>query len=506
MFRTLKIKYDTDTTFLQTHRVLQDADENNAPRFVFGIWGTLFDTTNYGINSYYLYWGGAGAWLVRNCSTDLVVATCLLEDQSPTQLPYSVFEDWQFSEDLEFRFLDFEVIEDIELICGFELWTKRKDEEPLLADIKVVSSFQYGPVFSFEYPGIGELIIAQLAIGSDLYTMVDPNNTNNRYAITDIGQTYYPVDADWEEIPLPGEETTFFEEVYSSLIACPTYFEDRTKKEFSSFKLPASFTEQNRGAQECCCKHLVLASRTTKTWETDKTSMWFKKALNTDIVSFKIYKDGVELVYDGMASISMPNDPLAIYVTVDWYAVSEEFGFGCYELGIEYNTAGLTGTIEWGHYDLKPYSVENAMGTARLRAIFNGYHEADGIDFTGANVESCIRFNGFAGRRQPNMETDNIIYSDRQMNRVIRENLNTYEVITDPLNECIIKPITDVFLLSENQLFLSDYNYHNHSYRYQDIPVIVQESANIEYYDWSRLAKLTVTLGDKFKNQRTYYK
>ena len=103
------------------------------------------------------------------------------------------------------------------------------------------------------------------------------------------------------------------------------------------------------------------------------------------------------------------------------------------------------------------------------------------------------------------METDNIIYANREMKRVIRENLNTYQIITDPSDECIIRPLVELFLLSENELYISDYNAHNHSYRYQDLPVIVKSSPEIEYYDLSRKAKLTCEVEDKFKNKRTYY-
>jgi hypothetical protein len=91
------------------------------------------------------------------------------------------------------------------------------------------------------------------------------------------------------------------------------------------------------------------------------------------------------------------------------------------------------------------------------------------------------------------------------MKRVIRENLNEYEITTDPEDECIIKPMIDLYLLSENELFISDYNAHNHSYRYLDIPVIVQESPEIEYKDFSRKAVLKCKVSDKFKNQRTYF-
>jgi len=145
------------------------------------------------------------------------------------------------------------------------------------------------------------------------------------------------------------------------------------------------------------------------------------------------------------------------------------------------------------------------LSTARIRAVFNGKQDVEDIDFTNSDVVSDIRFNGFIGNRQPNMQLDNIIYNNREMKRVIRENLYNYDIITDPLDECFIKPMVETYLLSENQLFISDYNAHNHSYLINDLPVIVEESPEIEYYDFSRRAKLTCKVSDKFKNSRTYY-
>jgi hypothetical protein len=103
------------------------------------------------------------------------------------------------------------------------------------------------------------------------------------------------------------------------------------------------------------------------------------------------------------------------------------------------------------------------------------------------------------------MEIDNIIYRNREMKRVIRENLNSYEIITDPSHKCITQPMVDLYLLSENELYISDYNAHAHDYCLYDVPVIVEESPEIEYYEFSRKAKVTCQVGDKFKNKRTYY-
>ena len=121
-------------------------------------------------------------------------------------------------------------------------------------------------------------------------------------------------------------------------------------------------------------------------------------------------------------------------------------------------------------------------------------------------VEDCIRFYGFIGNRQPNMEIDNLIYQNRVVRSVVRENLDTYEINTDPYTDETIRRLTDLYLLSENDMFISDYNAFNNSYRINDVPVIVQDSPEIDYIDkLQRKAVLTCLVGDKTKNKRTFY-
>ena len=66
--------------------------------------------------------------------------------------------------------------------------------------------------------------------------------------------------------------------------------------------------------------------------------------------------------------------------------------------------------------------------------------------------------------------------------------------------------ITDLYLLSENNLWISDHNPHNHSYKYRDLFVSLEEKITPEYKELSRYASLTATFGDKVKNKRTYFK
>ena len=280
--------------------------------------------------------------------------------------------------------------------------------------------------------------------------------------------------------------------------------EDRQLFEYKSIKLPKPCGEQNRGLEECCCEELVLALSTSNSWQTDKTSAWMKLSSNTDSVNFRLYKDGVLTTFTPTA-VLFPNEPFTYYTTINWIDVLTLDGAGCYELKVSYNVSGIQGVFTWGKYRLLPFTIQNALKTARIRVNFDGYHEIEQINFTGSGIESTFRFYGYIGNRQPNTEIDNIIYNNREMKRVIRENLNEYEILVDPSLKCVTQPLVDLYLLSENNLFISDYNAHNHDYCLNDLPVIVSQSPELTYYDFSRKASLKCVVADKFKNKRTYY-
>lgn len=280
--------------------------------------------------------------------------------------------------------------------------------------------------------------------------------------------------------------------------------EDRMYFEYKSIKLPQVCPPQDRGFEECCCEELVLAKSTSNSWETDKTSAWMKLSDPADTVTFELYKDGVLTTYTPTA-VAFPNEANAYYTTIDWNDVLVSDGIGCYELKVDYDISGIQAIFSWGKYRLLPFTIQNAIATARLRANFDGYHEIQQIDFSGSGVESTYRFNGFIGNRQPNTEIDNIIYNNREMRRVIRENLNEYEILVDPSLKCVTQPLVDLYLLSENNLYISDYNAHNHDYCINDLPVIVSQSPELTYYDFARKASLKCVVADKFKNKRTYY-
>jgi len=287
-----------------------------------------------------------------------------------------------------------------------------------------------------------------------------------------------------------------------------TTIEERIQAEYKAIKLPvANVTNEFDEPFRCCDeKQLVLAHTTeTESYKNDVTSAWIKLSGIADTVNFNLTKNGVATTYAPF-NTAFVREPFAWYVTINWRDVLASDGIGCYKLELEYSIGGIPGTLTWGIYDLKEYSLTTAKYTARLKAKFNLKHEIEGIDFTDSNVVDTLRFNGFIGDRQPNMEIDNLVYQDRTIKTVVRENLNTWQIKTDPYTNSIIDLMTDLYLLSENELFISDYNQFNHTHEILDLPVIVQESPEIDYLEqYQRKAVLTCVVGDRVVNKRTYY-
>lgn len=284
--------------------------------------------------------------------------------------------------------------------------------------------------------------------------------------------------------------------------------QERSFQVFSVVELPKKRVVNEFADPFLCCDEikLVLAHPTeNESWKNDITSAWIKLSDITDTIEFKLTKNGENISYTP-TPILFPSEPNAWYITIFWQDVLNSDGAGCYKLELIYNIQEVEDVITWGVYDLKEYSQETAKYTARLRVKFNLKQQIEGIDFTNSNVQDTIRFKGFIGNKQPNMEIDNLIYQNRVLNSVVRENLDTYEIKTDPYTSYIIDQLCDLYLLSENELFISDYNSFNHSNSILNLPVIVQESPEIDYLvEFQRKAVLTCLVGNKTNNKRTNY-
>jgi hypothetical protein len=279
---------------------------------------------------------------------------------------------------------------------------------------------------------------------------------------------------------------------------------NRTKKCYKVVKLPKTLASETYGLKGCCERFLVLAGGSDD-WQNDKTSAFIKLSLLSDNCTIVLKNDsGVNAIYQPNLT-KFPNDELGYYATIDWKSVLLSDGVGCYKIEVNYSISGVTGTINWGEYELKQYSPDNAKGTVRLKAIFNQYNLIDEINMTGSNMVDTLRFNGYFGNRQPNTEIDNLIYQNRTIYNVQRENINSYTLESDQLTVNYTRKMLDLFFISESDLYISDHTPDNHTSEYKNTPVSVNESAELEYYKESKLAKVKINLFDKKRSQLTKF-
>ena len=174
-------------------------------------------------------------------------------------------------------------------------------------------------------------------------------------------------------------------------------YQERIKAFYPSIKLPKVFEEPDRGFMRCCCPYVVLASASGDTWKNDITSAWVKLSSPLDTVDFVLTKDGVNSSYQPTVN-TFVREPFGKYVTINWNDVLTSDGAGCYTLNVTFDIAGIQQTFKWGIYTLKPYTIENALKTARIRVKFNSYQEIEQLDFTDSEIIDTFRFHGFIGK------------------------------------------------------------------------------------------------------------
>lgn len=281
----------------------------------------------------------------------------------------------------------------------------------------------------------------------------------------------------------------------------------RIKTEVSVVKFPKGFEEEKRYKCAPCsmCKQLKLAHETeSEKYKNDVTGVFLKKGKPTDIIEFKIEKDGTELDNLGF-DVSFPNDSLAVGFVFDWKQYLTAHGQGCYTIKASFTISGVEGGYTIGIYNLRRYSINTAKRTVRVHSVFRSADLFNEVDFTDSNFEDSVRFYGFFGNRQPKTEISNLIGVNRKIEKVTRENLNSYELKTDPIPVCISRQLIDLHFLHEDGMSVSDHNASNHSYLYLDTKVVLEESPQVEYFEGNRLAKINVILSDRTKKSKSFY-
>jgi hypothetical protein len=198
--------------------------------------------------------------------------------------------------------------------------------------------------------------------------------------------------------------------------------------------------------------------------------------------------------------VTFPYQPDAVGFVIDWRQVVSGGALtqGCYRVVIEWDLEGNTGEFYYGSFNLRAYSVENAAKTVRLLVVLNDLVRKQGINYKDSGFATTIRFEGQFGYMQPNYDTENIIYTSRTREKVRNEAIRTYELRSNFLLSCQTRMIDEEYLLTANQIFVTDHNFNNHVDSYYDFPVILNEDESPTFeYNESIYAKIRASFKDK---------
>jgi hypothetical protein len=242
-------------------------------------------------------------------------------------------------------------------------------------------------------------------------------------------------------------------------------------------KIPSGFDLSDRGETgNCCdCIYKVFAdAENSDSYRNHVTSRW----MIGETVTFELYKDGVLTAFVPTAQ-TFPNDTSAYYCTISWRDVLLTEGIGCYTLVGKSEVSGLEFEQTLGMFDLQQFTWERVDGLVCIRSVFNDANIQEQINFTNALVMDCLLLDGDIEEYQPTTEINNLIKANRIQEKVKRENRTKWTINVDFADFCHMKRLTDVHLLGENQLFISDYRKDAFDKTILDKPVILSESISL---------------------------
>jgi len=274
----------------------------------------------------------------------------------------------------------------------------------------------------------------------------------------------------------------------------------------------------DRGFEECCYSNLVFGNLAdpTNEYHNDFTSVYYQKQTPNDTVVFTLegVSTGTTPLVDGthgveyIFSATHPNPDLT-YFRVSWHDVLSALGEDIYTIRMQISIAGVAQPpVDSNSFILKPWSIGKADNTTRIDCNMDGTLEESGTDFKGSGFDTSLRVTGYFGDRTPDMEEKRITFSSKHGksyfdSQITMNNDPVYKWQVDNVPECISRQI-DEFIFFGNELFISDYNVNNHSYRYELTPVVLDSIESYEYPTLGRGLFIRASFKNRQKNNRKH--
>ena len=260
--------------------------------------------------------------------------------------------------------------------------------------------------------------------------------------------------------------------------------------------------------KECCYIHRVFADATSSTdLKNDYSGFYHQRQLLNESIDFILHHidtdteiplvDGTYGQFFDFGSFAT-NTNLKGYL-IQWKKVLDVIGEGNFKIIKRTTIAGVPNDFDSFVFTLKQYSARLADTTVRIDVIMDGKLEKSKVDFSGTAWKHSIRVPGFFGRREPQLEEDNIIDRSFEKRQVSMIQTNEFKFQTNLVPFCVTDEIWD-FILFANDIYMNDYNLNNHSYNFIKFGVKFAANDGTEYGIKSRKAKLNLTFNDKFQN------
>lgn len=287
---------------------------------------------------------------------------------------------------------------------------------------------------------------------------------------------------------------------------------ERVKKTFRKVELPrGGYTPREDRGEKCC---ILPKFEVRATDVSDSTNHKNNKTLHAakgydvgDSFVLKLYKDGELLVSNYAQYIYLPNDVYSFCSVIDWQAVYNAEGVGCYHVEIEATVSGVIVIKDEGYYNLRGWSLEESVNSLQVnvRTVYDKEDQVTGINFNGAvGAENSQRFNGFFGFKKINGIIQNDLTVNRRVLNSKRDNVNEYTCELWYGNEYQTERLAQLFKNGAS-FRITDYSANNHK-QYLDIPVQLQDWEDGGFiYNAGNKANFATKLIDFTNNDRALW-
>lgn len=268
--------------------------------------------------------------------------------------------------------------------------------------------------------------------------------------------------------------------------------------------IPQVFPDEEDRAfvERCCYDNLTLAGG-DEPYQNDITSVLFKAFDQNDTIDFFLEKDEVEVAALNDNTLgelfslgSFPSQLLLAGFKLEWAKVLVAHGEGNYKIRIERNLITGNDILFTVNYNLRTFSTELADETVWIEWIQNG-EIIDGLDYSGINWFQAVRFPGFYGNRQDELEEELFKDTDYETFQISSELKFSTPLEVGPVPSCIGDILTNI--VQGNIIQITDYNVKNFDYLLQQRVVKVKEIGETTYTK-ERLAVYNMTFTDRTEN------